>query len=83
MSFINSGNRFVVNPTNIDISRSRFKMPFNHKTSFNSGDIVPLYWTEILPGDTLDMNLSFVTRMITPAVPVMDNCFIDFGLLLF
>ena len=37
----NSESRFAINPTNIDISRSRFSRNSKHLTSFNVGDIVP------------------------------------------
>lgn len=74
---LDKANRFASNPTSLDISRSRFNRPFTHKTTINAGDLVPIFWDEVLPGDTFDLNVSFVTRMLTPVVPVMDNCFID------
>lgn len=77
MSFIDNLNRFVANPTNLDISRSRFKKPFQHKTTFNSGKLIPIYCDEVLPGDTFKMDLRAVVRSITPSVPVMDNSFLD------
>ena len=70
-------NRFVKNPINLDISRSRFKRPFTHKTTFESGRLVPIFCDEVLPGDTFELNWSSVVRMLTPAVPVMDNAFLD------
>lgn len=77
MSSFDKLNRFVHNPTNIDISRSRFSRPFTHKTTFNSGKLIPIFIDEVLPGDTFDIDISSVVRMMTPAVPVMDNCFMD------
>lgn len=77
MSNLKNLNRFVMNPTNLNISRSRFNRPHTHKTTFQSGDLVPIYLDEVLPGDTFDVNISQVVRMLTPAVPVMDNCFLD------
>ncbi len=59
------------------VGRSKFKIPFEHKTTFKAGDLIPIYSTDILPGDSVDMNLSEVTRMLTPAVPVMDNAWLD------
>lgn len=76
MNLINA-NRFASNPTSLDISRSRFPRPFTHKTTINAGDLVPIFWDEVLPGDTFELNVQFVARMLTPVVPVMDNCFID------
>ncbi len=59
------------------VGRSKFKIPFEHKTTFKAGDLIPIYSSDILPGDSVDMNLSEVTRMLTPAVPVMDNAWLD------
>lgn len=77
MSSIDKFNRFVTNPVNLNISRSRFNRPFTHKTTFNSGDLVPIYLDEVLPGDTFDMRISSVVRMLTPVAPVLDNAFLD------
>lgn len=60
-----------------DIRRSKFKMPFRHLTSFNTGDIIPIFHKEVLPGDTFQLNESMVIRMTTPIAPVMDNAWID------
>lgn len=73
----NTESHFANNPT-IDISRSKFDRSFTHKTTFNTGDIVPIYCdTTIMPGDTVKMRMSEVVRMATPIAPVMDNCNMD------
>lgn len=77
MGYIDKINRFVDNPVSIDIRRSTFSRPFEHKTTFNAGKLVPVFIDEVLPGDTFNLNLSMVIRSITPAVPVMDNSFLD------
>lgn len=77
MSSIDRLNRFVKNPVNLDINRSKFNRPFTHKTTFKSGKLIPLYVDEVLPGDTFKVKWSSVVRMLTPAVPVMDNAFMD------
>ena len=77
MSYIDSLNRFAQSPVGLDIGRSKFPMPFKHKTTFNSGYLIPLMWKEVLPGDTFKCNLSAVIRSITPVVPVMDDSFFD------
>lgn len=77
MSFIDTLNRFAQSPVGLDIGRSKFKRDFTHKTTFKSGELIPIYWDEVLPGDTFKVDLSAVVRSITPAVPVMDNSFID------
>lgn len=74
----NTQAHFAVNPTNLDISRSKFTRPSTHKTTFNTGDLIPIYVDEILPGDTAIMDMSAIIRMSTPIYPVMDNAFADF-----
>lgn len=70
-------NHFAGNPVNLDIGRSKFKRPFRHITSFDAGKLIPIYWDEILPGDTVSMDLGSLVRMSTPLFPVMDNAFLD------
>lgn len=73
----NTQAHFATNPTNIDISRSKFTRPSQHKTTFNTGDLIPIYIDEVLPGDTAIMDMSAIIRMSTPIYPVMDNAFCD------
>lgn len=60
-----------------EIRRSSFKRPFSHKTTFNTGDIVPIYADEVLPGDTVKVHTASLVRMSTPINPVMDNAWMD------
>lgn len=78
MSKFDSLNRFTYNSSTLDISRSKFKRPFSHKTTMMSGVLTPLYCDEVLPGDSVKIDLSSVVRQLTPVVPVMDDSFIDF-----
>ena len=71
-------NHFAKNPTTIKINRSAFNRPSTYKTTFKSGDLIPVFCDEVLPGDTFKLNPSFVLRNLTPLVPVMDNAYIDF-----
>lgn len=73
----NAESRFALNPTRIDMSRSTFDRPFSHKTSFNVGDIIPVYVDEVLPGDTHQIRTSKVVRLQTLLTPVMDNIYLD------
>ena len=63
----------------INLPRSKFKMPFNHKTSFLHGDLVPIHAFECNTGDGFSLNLSAILRMSTPIVPFMDTikCYIE------
>ena len=60
-----------------NLPRSRFNRPFTHKSTFNCGDIVPLYCDEVYPGDTFNINQSFVSRLTTPLFPTMDDLYIE------
>ena len=73
----NQNSRFSVNPTNIDIRRSTFKRSSSVKLSFNTGDIIPFYVDEVLPGDTFKVKTSKVVRMQTLITPMMDNMYLD------
>lgn len=71
--------RFVGNPVNLDISRSKIK-GLSHKNTltFQPGKLVPiLAYSDILPGDTWSLNCSFVCRSTTPLAPVMDDAYIQ------
>lgn len=72
----NTDNHFGNAPTK-NIGRSSFKRPFSHKTTFNTGDIVPIYAEEVLPGDTAKVHTASLIRMTTPIAPVMDNAWCD------
>lgn len=77
MSVIDGLNRFAKAIPGLSKRRSSFDRNSTHKTTFKEGDIVPIYLDEMLPGDTFNLKTSFVLRNLTPAVPVMDNAFID------
>lgn len=73
----NSEYNFAQNPQ-VGVSRSRFQRNNDNKTTFNTGDLIPIYLDEVLPGDTHEINMACVMRMATPIFPVMDNAFCDF-----
>ena len=73
----NSEYNFAQNPQ-VGVSRSRFQRNSDSKTTFNTGDLIPIYLDEVLPGDTHQVDVACVMRMATPIFPVMDNAFCDF-----
>lgn len=73
----NTELHFAQNPTNIDMQRSKFVREMTHKTTFNAGDLIPIYVDDALPGDTIQMDMASCIRMSTPIYPVMDNAYID------
>lgn len=74
----NDVTRFSQNPANVGIERSTFNRHTDHKTTLNSGKLVPFLVDEILPGDTFDVETSALFRMATPLRPVMDNAYLDY-----
>ena len=77
MSFIDKLNRFATNPVNMNMKRSKFNLSHGHKLTMIAGKLVPILTEEVLPGDSFKLNVSSVVRSITPAVPVMDNAYLD------
>lgn len=71
------GESFGQAKPGVNIQRSTFDLSHTHKFTRNSGELIPFFWEEVLPGDTFKIDTKFVMRMLTPAVPVMDNAFID------
>lgn len=60
-----------------DIPRSAFNRSHGHKTTFDSGYLVPFYVDEALPGDTFNCSATVFARLATPIRPLMDNLFLD------
>ena len=71
-----SYKQFVEVP-HADIQRSTFDRSFGHKTTFDAGELIPIYADEMLPGDTFSCKLTAFARLATPIHPTMDNAFMD------
>lgn len=65
------------NVPTLDISRCKLTKKHDHKTTFNNGDLIPIYVDDIIPGTTIKMEMASLIRMMTPIAPVMDNAFLD------
>lgn len=59
------------------ISRSKFNRSNSLLTTMNSGYIVPIYYDEAIPGDTVELNCTTFSRLATQIVPFMDNVYMD------
>lgn len=70
-----STHQFAMVPS-AEIPRSRFKMESNHKTAFDSGYLIPIYYEEVLPGDSFKANVTGFARLATPIFPIMDNAYL-------
>lgn len=60
-----------------EIPRSRFDRSHDLKTTFDAGELVPVFVDEVLPGDTFDMESTAFARLATPLKPIMDNLYLD------
>lgn len=60
-----------------EIPRSRFRQPMGHKTTFDSGYLVPVYVDEVLPGDSFQVRMTAFARLSTPIFPIMDNMYLE------
>lgn len=60
-----------------DIERSSFNRSHGHKTTFDAGNLYPVYLDEVLPGDTFSMSATTFGRLNTPLKPFMDNLYLD------
>lgn len=58
-------------------SRSSWTNTSRHYTTFNFGELVPIYWKYMLPGETLSLDAAAEVRMSTPIYPVMSDAFLD------
>lgn len=62
-----------------EIQRSAFTVPKQEITTFDAGELVPIYCGEILPNDEWNFDISnAVIRQLTPQVPTMGEMFVDF-----
>lgn len=61
----------------VDIQRSIFTRTNKHITTFNAGDLIPIFWDEVLPGDTWSVETSKMVRLQTLLTPIMDDLYLD------
>lgn len=61
----------------INIPRSSFDLSHGHKTTYDAGWIIPIFWMEVLPADTISLTMYHMTRLSTPLKPTMDNMILD------
>jgi len=71
-----STHQFAMVPR-AEIPRSSFNIQTAHKTTFDAGNLIPVYVDEVLPGDTFNLRMTAFARLATPLYPTMDNLFLD------
>lgn len=57
--------------------RSKFNRCNKHVTTMNTGDLIPIYFDEVLPNDTFDITTKAVVRQTSLIKPVMDALYLD------
>jgi hypothetical protein len=60
-----------------DIQRSTFNRDHGLKTTFNAGELIPIFVDEVLPADTFNLKMHGFGRLATPIHPIMDNIHMD------
>lgn len=63
----------------VHIQRSSFDRSHGHKTTFDSGYLIPFYIDEALPGDTFNLNATIMARLSSLALqkPILDNLYLE------
>lgn len=62
----------------VNMARSKFDRSFAIKDTFDFDYLIPILVDEILPGDTVNLNVKHFARLATQVVPLMDNMYIDY-----
>lgn len=68
--------RFTRSPMS-EVEMSRMSAVAKVKTTMNAGDIVPVYYEEILPHDTFKVSVRDIIRQATTLRPTMDSMIVD------
>ncbi|UPW41475.1 major capsid protein [Dipodfec virus UA23Rod_1125] len=61
-----------------EVESSRMSAVSTHLTTFNAGDIIPIYCRDVLPDESISFDLDFVVRQTTLLTPTMGSMAIDF-----
>jgi len=62
----------------VKMARSQFDRSHTRKDTFNFDLLTPCFVDEILPGDTINLQVATFMRLATQKVPIMDNMMVDF-----
>lgn len=72
-----STHQFAMVPRR-DVPRSQFKIQSRHLTTIDGGILYPVFVTDVLPGDSFNLNCTAFGRLATPLFPIMDNLYLDY-----
>lgn len=65
------------NVPSVEIPRSKFQRNNRWMGTFDAGKLIPFYFDEMVPGDSVRLTPHMFGRLNTPIVPFMDNMFLD------
>ncbi len=74
---VNKVNKYTSTVETTTKRLNRFYQPHGLHTTFDSGELIPIYVKEVLPNDVRKLKWSAVTRLLTPKFPTMDNAKLD------
>lgn len=75
--FVATGKTHFVKAPVSEVEHSKQVVYPRLDTTFNAGDIVPIYCNEVLPGDTFSMDIESVIRLSTLKVPFSGELYLD------
>lgn len=53
--------------------KSIVDLSYSHKTTFDAGKLIPIYYAECYPGDHFNIDVSALIKMSIPSAPTMDS----------
>lgn len=77
MKLPSSGQHSFSQVPKAEIPRSQFDRSYGLKTTFDAGELIPIFVDEALPGDTYNVKMTAFARLATPIKPIMDNIFLE------
>lgn len=72
-----NNNTQIQSVSGVNKKRSILPIPIDVKTTGKASKVIPLWWGEVLPGDTIKMNLTGIVRFTPNIHPTLDNAYID------
>ncbi|AXH73681.1 MAG: major capsid protein [Microviridae sp.] len=60
-----------------EIQRSSFDRSRGYKTTLDPAYLYPVFFDEVLPGDTYSVSMTGFARLSTPLKPIMDNAYFN------
>jgi len=62
----------------VNMSRSKFDRSYTTKDTVNFDYLHPILVQEIIPGDTINLNVQSFMRLAPQVVPLLDNMYVDY-----